>query len=147
MLPKLHAAAGAAALLTIASFLIATVTTLIIGDKYLIAMTKVTISYALLALIPMLILAGATGARLAKPMRGPIMESKQKRMKIVAFNGIAILVPAALTLVPLAMQGQGGALYWAIQIAELAAGTINVILLGLNMRDGLRLSRRRTVAS
>lgn len=147
MLPKLHAAAGALAMLIIASFWTATVTTLIIGDKYVIAMTKLSIAWGLLALIPMLILAGFTGNRLGQRMRGPLIAAKQKRMKVIAFNGLVFLVPSALILLPLAMQGQGGAVYYLIQSVELFAGATNITLLGLNMRDGMRLGRRRISAA
>lgn len=147
MLPKLHAAVGALALLIIAGFWTATVTTILIGDKYLIAMTKLTIAWGLLALIPALMLTGLSGRRLAQKMRGPVIAAKQARMKWAAILGIIVLVPSALLLLPLAMQGQGGAIYWALQIVELLAGATNITLLSLNMRDGLRLSRRRAVAA
>lgn len=147
MLPKIHAAFGATALLIIATFWTATVTTIVIGDKYLIAMAKLGIAWGLLALIPMLILTGLSGNRLGQNMRGPLIGAKQKRMKIIAFNGIVFLVPSALILLPLAMQGQGGLLYWTIQTLELLAGATNITLLGLNMRDGLRLSRRRAATA
>jgi len=143
MLPKFHAAFGAAALLIIATFWAATVTTIVIGDKYLIVMAKTGIAWGLWALIPMLILTGLSGNRLGQNLRGPLIGAKQKRMKIIAFNGIIFLVPSALILVPLAMQGQGGLLYWGIQTVELLAGAANITLLSFNMRDGLRLSRRR----
>nr|WP_319246498.1 hypothetical protein [uncultured Celeribacter sp.] len=147
MLPKIHAAFGAAALLIIAAFWTATVTTIVIGDKYLIAMAKLGIAWGLLALVPMLIMTGVSGNRLGQKMRGPLIGAKQKRMKIIAFNGLIFLVPSALILLPLAMQGQGGQLYWGIQIIELLVGATNITLLGLNMRDGLRLSRRRAAAT
>jgi len=143
MLPKFHAAFGAAALLIIATFWAATVTTIVIGDKYLIVMAKTGIAWGLWALIPMLILTGLSGNRLGQNLRGPLIGAKQKRMKIIAFNGIIFLVPSALILLPLAMQGQGGLLYWGIQTVELLAGAANITLLSFNMRDGLRLSRRR----
>ncbi|WP_226553267.1 hypothetical protein [Celeribacter naphthalenivorans] len=147
MLPKLHAAFGAAALLIIATFWTATVTTIVIGDKYLIVMAKTGIAWGLLALIPMLILTGVSGSQLGQNMRGALIGAKQKRMKLIAFNGIVFLVPAALILLPLAMQGQGGPLYWAVQTLELLAGAANITLLGLNMRDGLRLTRRRALTA
>lgn len=147
MLSKIHAAFGAAALLIIAIFLTATITTLVIGDKYLIAMAKLGIAWGLLALIPMLILTGFSGNHLGQNMRGALIGAKQKRMKIIAFNGLIFLVPSALILLPLAMQGQGGPLYWAIQSIELLAGATNITLLGLNMREGLRFSRRRLAAA
>ncbi|SFI61368.1 hypothetical protein [Celeribacter neptunius] len=147
MLPKFHAAAGAVALLTIAGFWTATVTTLLIGDKYLIAMVKLTIAWGLLGVIPMLLLAGLSGNRLARAMRGPVIAAKQRRMKIIAINGVVFLVPSALTLLPLAMQGQGGLVYYGIQLIELAAGATNITLLALNMRDGMRLARRRAMVA
>ncbi|KAB6717889.1 MULTISPECIES: hypothetical protein [Roseobacteraceae] len=143
MLPKFHAAFGAAALLIIATFWAATVTTIVIGDKYLIVMAKTGIAWGLWALIPMLILTGLSGNRLGQNLRGPLIGAKQKRMKIIAFNGIIFLVPSALILLPLAMQGQGGLPYWGIQTVEPLAGAATITLLSFNMRDGLRLSRRR----
>ncbi|WP_460273245.1 hypothetical protein [Celeribacter sp. ULVN23_4] len=146
-LPKLHALFGAAGLLIIAANWSSTVITLIMGDKYVIAMTKLTIAWGLLALIPMLILAGVSGNRLSQKMRGPVIAAKQRRMKIIAFNGVVVLLPSALVLVPLAMQGQGGAIYYTIQMIELIAGATNLTLLSLNMRDGIRLGRRRMASA
>lgn len=146
-LPKLHALFGATGLLIVLANWSATVITLIIGDKYVIALTKLSIAWGLLALIPMLILAGFSGNRLGQRMRGPLIAAKQKRMKIIAFNGLVFLVPSALILVPLAMQGQDGAVYYVIQSVELLAGATNITLLGLNMRDGIRLGRRRISAA
>lgn len=146
MLPKTHALVGALALLLTLSFWSATIITLLTGDKYVIYLTKRTIAWALLALVPMLIAAGLSGRQLAMKMRGPLIARKQARMRRIAIMGAGVLLPAALVLVPLAAQGQGGPLYWTIQTAELVAGAHNIALLSANMRDGLRLRRQRSHA-
>ena len=67
---------------------------------------------------------------------------KLRRMPIIAANGVLILVPAALFL---AMKARGGAFdgaFYAVQAIELVAGAINLALLSLSLRDGLRLSGR-----
>jgi hypothetical protein len=67
---------------------------------------------------------------------------KLRRMKIIAANGLLVLVPSALFLNWRASAGDFGAAYFAVQLIEFAAGGVNLALLGLNMRDGLRLSGR-----
>ena len=63
-------------------------------------------------------------------------------MIAVAANGILVLVPSALWLHHLASRGEWGSSFYAAQAVELAAGLTNLVLMGLNIRDGLRLSGR-----
>ena len=67
---------------------------------------------------------------------------KFRRMKLVAANGILVLVPSALLLAWKAGQGEFDMLFAAVQAVELAAGLTNLMLIGLNIRDGLRISGR-----
>ena len=67
-------------------------------------------------------------------------------MPFIAANGLLILVPAAIFLSVRAQAGMFDGAFYAVQAVELLAGAINVTLIGLNIRDGLRLSRRRRVA-
>ena len=87
--------------------------------------------------------AGGTGFRLGKRRRGPLVDAKKKRMPFIAANGILILIPSALYLSVKAQAGAFDTSFYAVQAVELMAGAVNITLLGLNMRDGLRLSRRR----
>ena len=59
---------------------------------------------------------------------------------MIAANGVVVLIPAALYLASKAQAGQFDTSFYIVQVIELIAGAVNITLLGLNMRDGLRLS-------
>ena len=63
-----------------------------------------------------------------------------KRMPFIAANGLLILVPAAIFLDQWASAGAFDTKFYLVQAVELLAGAVNLTLMGLNMRDGLRLS-------
>ncbi|MGO9773237.1 MAG: hypothetical protein ACLPSW_27565, partial [Roseiarcus sp.] len=65
-----------------------------------------------------------------------------KRMPFIAANGVLILIPSALFLASKASAGVFDTSFYAVQALELIAGATNLTLLGLNMRDGLRLKGR-----
>jgi hypothetical protein len=138
----LHVVAGSAALLTILLFQAATLASEIIGDPALMASVKSAIATGLLILVPALAATGGSGFRLSGPHPRGLAATKLGRMKIVAANGILVLVPAALFLNWKAQHGAFDSTFWAVQAAEIAAGVVNLVLLGLNMRDGLRMTGR-----
>ena len=51
-------------------------------------------------------------------------------------------MPSALFLAFKARAGELDAVFYAVQALELVAGAVNITLLGLNMRDGLRMKGR-----
>ena len=63
-------------------------------------------------------------------------------MPVIALNGLLVLVPCALYLDRLASAGRFDGLFYAVQAVELVAGSVNLSLMALNMRDGLRLTGR-----
>lgn len=142
MLRIVHPIAGALALIVIATFWIATALSELFGTPGTIIAVKITIPWGFLVLIPLLASAGATGAKLAGDRRRGLAESKSKRMPIIAANGILVLVPAALFLAQKAKAGALDGTFFAVQGLELLAGALNLVLLGLNLRDGLRLTGR-----
>lgn len=71
------------------------------------------------------------------------LQQKTKRMRIVAANGILILIPCALLLKAWAVAGDFGPMFFVVQGVEFVAGLANLTLLGMNMRDGLNLRRER----
>jgi hypothetical protein len=75
------------------------------------------------------------------------VDAKKKRMPLIAANGLLVLLPCALLLNHWAAAGSFGAAFYAVQALELAAGALNLTLMGLNMRDGLRLTGRRRAAT
>jgi hypothetical protein len=103
------------------------------------ALVKRAVLWGLLALVPAMALAGATGAKLAARRTGLIVARKKRRMLVIALNGVLVLIPCAFYLDGLASRGEFGSHFWTAQALELTAGAINITLLSLNFRDGLRL--------
>ncbi|MBB6468264.1 hypothetical protein HNQ96_004148 [Aminobacter lissarensis] len=142
MKAKLHAAAGGAALLTVSCFWISTVAAELAGNAEIIATVKATILAGMVVLIPAMIIAGASGFSLGKGWRSPVVQIKKRRMRIVAGNGLLVLLPSAYVLAGWAGEGRFDAAFIIVQTLELAAGAVNIALLSLNMRDGLGLRRK-----
>lgn len=146
MKQKIHAAAGAVALLTISTFWLSTVTVELFGTTGQIVLAKTAILYGMAVLIPALAATGATGFSLGGKWRSPVIAKKKLRMKIAAANGMLILLPSAFFLAWKAQAGDFGMGFVAVQAAELIAGAANITLLSLNMKDGIALSRRKRKA-
>ena len=145
-----HAALGGIAIALIVSFISTTVYAELNGSERLIAEVKSLIVFPGLALlIPALASTGALGARLAKFRRevdqnaAMRLQRKMMRMRIIAANGILILIPCAFVLKAWAAAGEFGLTFYLVQGVEIAAGVTNLTLLAMNMRDGLLLRRER----
>ena len=143
MLKTMHPIAGALALVTISSFWLSTVLTEVFAGASLVTLVKTTIPWGFLLLVPILALAGLSGFRLAGKMRGPLVAAKRRRMPIIAANGIVVLIPCALFLASKAEAGAFDASFYAVQAIELVFGAVNIALMAMNMRDGLRMKGRR----
>lgn len=142
----LHAFAGAFAFAIILTFWLATVTVEAFGTAADVAAVKSAILWGLGLLVPALMLTGLTGHRLAGRRTQPLIAAKRRRMQLAAGNGLAVLVPAAVFLAWQARAGHFDAAFYTVQAVELAAGALNLTLLGLNGRDGWRLRRRPAAA-
>ena len=142
MTKVIHPVAGTLALLTIATFWVSTSLSELFGSAASVVAVKSAIPWGFLVLIPALIAAGGSGFALAKGRRGGLVGAKIKRMPIAAANGILILIPSALFLASKAKAGEFDILFYAVQALELAAGAVNITLLGLSMRDGLKMKGR-----
>lgn len=118
----LHATAGSIALLAILSFWTSTLVSELFGTHAQICSVKTFILYGMLVLIPSMITAGASGASLGKGWRLPVVALKSKRMKIIAANGILVLIPSAFFLASKAQAGEFDSLFYTVQAAELIAG-------------------------
>ncbi|WP_137679657.1 hypothetical protein [Aurantiacibacter suaedae] len=142
MFRLVHPLAGLLALAIICLFWTATVTVELLGTSAQVAAVKGAIPWGFLILIPALIAIGGSGERLARDRRGRLLSTKQRRMKVIAANGLLVLVPCALWLAASAAQARFDSLFVAVQGLELLAGGLNIALLSLNFRDGLRMTRR-----
>ena len=142
MLKAIHPVAGVVALLTIATFWLSTALSDLFGSTAAVTAVKTAIPWGFLLLIPALAAVGGSGFAMAQGARDGLIGAKRWRMPIIAANGIFVLVPSALFLAGKARAGQFDASFDVVQALELVAGGTNITLLGLNLRDGLRLTGR-----
>jgi hypothetical protein len=144
MKSKLHGIFGAVALLCIASFWLSTVVSELFLDQAAVTAVKNAVLTGMWLLIPSMAATGGSGFSLAKGRGGRLVNVKGQRMKIVAANGLLVLLPSAFVLASWANAGRFDGVFYALQGVELLAGAVNFTLLMLNMRDGLKLSGRLT---
>ena len=139
----IHRLAAPVSILCIALFLSATIFVELSGTHESIAMVKSLIVWpGLFILIPAIALTGASGFALAKSRNGKLVEQKKKRMPFIGVNGIFVLIPCAIFLDRWAAAGSFDTYFYIVQGVELLVGAINLVLMGMNMKDGLRMSSR-----
>lgn len=140
---KIHFFAAIVATLMIALFFSSTVLVELFGSHEAVATVKSLIVIpGLFVLVPAIAATGGSGFFLSRTRKGRLVEAKKRRMPFIAANGLLILVPAAIFLDQWASAGVFDTRFYLVQAAELLAGAINFTLMGLNMRDGLKLSGR-----
>jgi len=96
----------------------------------------------LLIMVPLMAATGGSGMFLAGSRKGRLVDAKKKRMPFIAANGLLVLVPCAIVLNRWATAGSFDTAFYAVQAIELVAGALNLALMGLNARDGLRMDGR-----
>jgi hypothetical protein len=137
-----HPVAGMIAILMIAAFWLSTALSEFFGSHATIVAVKTAIPWGFLLLVPAIAAAGGSGFFLANGRRTGLVGAKAKRMPFIAVNGILILIPSALFLAHKASIGKFDTAFYAVQALQLLAGATNITLLGLNMRDGLKMKGR-----
>lgn len=139
----IHRTAALIASLCITVFLLSSLFAETFGTYSLILEIKGLIVFpGLLILIPSIAVAGASGFSIAKLRKGKITRKKKQRMPIIGANGVLILIPCAFILNHMASIGAIDGSFYKVQAIEFIAGVTNLILMLLNIRDGLRLSGR-----
>lgn len=139
MKSKLHGIFGAIALLCIATFWISTIVSELFLDEAAVVTVKNAVLTGMWLLIPAMAATGGSGFALARGRGGRLVGVKGRRMEVVAANGLLVLLPSAFVLASWANAGRFDGAFHALQGVELLAGAVNIALLALNMRDGLRL--------
>lgn len=142
MLKRLHAVAGVLALLTVLSFWVSTVVAELFLGGLAVAAVKAAIVTGVFFLVPAMAVAGMTGAALSRGQSGRRVARKAARMKILAANGVLVMIPAALFLNSKAAAGEIDTLFVLIQAAELLVGLVQMTVMAFNLRDGLRMAGR-----
>ena len=139
---RVHAIAGTVGFFTILVFWTSTAWSELFGTHEMIATVKHGILWGMCILVPAMAAVGGSGFRLMGKGSNPLLLAKKHRMMIIGPNGLFILLPAAFYLNSLASQGMFETPFYAVQTIELIAGAVNLTLMGLNMRDGLRATGR-----
>jgi hypothetical protein len=139
---RLHAVLALLSVLFISGFLIATVAGDLSGDVVAMTASKRVVAWLLLPLVLCLAGTGGVGAFLARGGGGGLIDVKKRRMRVIALNGVSVLAPLAIILWRLAEAHRFDSVYWVLQVVELLAGGVNLVLILMNVRDGLRLSGR-----
>jgi hypothetical protein len=143
MKKRVHLIAGLLATLTIATFFVSTVLVEVFGASDLVTRVKgLIVLPGLWILVPAIAATGGTGFALSKSRQAPLVTAKKKRMPVIAGNGLLILIPCAIFLDLCASKGLFDTRFYLVQALELLAGGTNHVLMGLNMRDGFRLTGR-----
>ncbi|MDO9118305.1 MAG: hypothetical protein Q7U39_10125 [Nitrospira sp.] len=143
-MPKtIHLVAGLLAALTIATFFLSSVAVELFGAHEAVATVKALIVMpGLFILIPAIAATGGSGFVIAKSRKGRLVDAKKRRMPFIAANGLLVLLPCAIVLDRLASAGAFDTTFYVVQGIELLAGAVNLTLMGMNIRDGIRMSGR-----
>ena len=140
MLPRLHRFAALVATLCIALFFTSTLVVELVGTtESIVRIKSLILSPGLWILIPAIAVTGITGAIMGQNSHNTFVVRKKKRMPFIALNGVVILIPAAYFLDHWASLGEFNATFYLVQGIELLAGAVNLTLMAMNMRDGLKL--------
>lgn len=142
MKPPVHASAGALAMLCIVSFWTSTALSELFMSHDAVTAVKQAILHAMWVFIPAMAITGGSGFSLARARSGRLVASKSRRMRFIALNGLLIMLPAAFFLARKAAASEFDTVFYIVQAVELLVGMVQLSLMGLNFRDGLRLAGR-----
>lgn len=140
MKTRIHAIAGGIGFLTILIFWTSTAISELFASQEAISVVKAMILKGMFILIPAMVIAGGSGMSLGKRRKGKLVTAKKKRMPIIALNGLLILLPSAWFLAGKASGGEFDMSFYTVQAIELIAGAANLTMMGMNIRDGLRMT-------
>ena len=143
-MPKtIHFLAGLLATLTIATFFLSSLIVELLGAHEAVATVKALIVMpGLFILVPAIAATGGSGFAIAKSRKGRLVDAKKRRMPFIAANGLLVLLPCAIVLDRWASAGAFDTTFYVVQGMELLAGAVNLTLMGMNIRDGIRMSGR-----
>ena len=143
MLRNVHFLAAILATLTIATFFLSSILVELFGSHAAVARVKSLIVVpGLFILVPAIATTGASGFYLSRSWQGVEVDAKKRRMAFIGVNGLLVLTPCAIVLNRWAAAGAFDTTFYGVQTVELLAGAMNLTLMSLNARDGLRLSGR-----
>jgi len=137
---RIHAIAGGIGFLMIFLFWTSTAISELFASHETIAVVKGLILKGMFVLIPAMAIVGGSGMAMGRRRKDAPARAKKKRMPIIALNGLLILLPSAWFLAGKAGAGQFDSTFYIVQVVELVAGAANLTMMGLNIRDGLKMT-------
>ncbi|TNF59414.1 MAG: hypothetical protein EP306_10930 [Burkholderiales bacterium] len=139
----MHAAAGTLAMLMVSAFWTATLVSELFLDAQAVTAVKQAIAkYGIACLVLAMAATGGSGFALGRGRQGRLLEEKTQRMRLIAANGLLVMVPCAIYLAVKAGAGEFDTPFYTVQAIELLVGLVQMTLLARNFRAGLRLSGR-----
>ena len=135
-----HAIAGTIAMLLISGFWISTLLAEIFLDYGAVVAVKHAIVYGIFLLLPLMAASGGSGFALSKSRQDLLVGQKKIRMRIIGINGLLVMIPAAIFLNSKAAAGEFDTMFYVVQVLELIVGVVQLSLMGMNFRDGLKLA-------
>lgn len=129
-------------MLTVLTFWTSTAVSEAFFSQEVVAGVKRSILYGMLILVPAIAATGASGVSLQSMRKGQLVDHKKRRMRIVALNGLLVMLPSAFFLNSKASAGEFDAPFYLVQAIELSVGVVQLFLMGRNFRDGLSLAGR-----
>lgn len=139
MMHWFHRLSAALVLGLVATFWLSTLVAEIFLSSASVVQVKQLIVQGIFILVPCMIFAGVSGRQLARQRSGPLITTKQRRMPILALNGLLILLPCAFYLEHKAVAGQWDWSFYGVQGLEFVAGGLQLVLLMGNAKAGRRL--------
>lgn len=136
---KTHLLATLIAVVLISTFFISSLVAEIINDHQFIKVVKLCILYALPLMVIIMPILAISGNKLAGASQSPLIKQKKGRMKLIMINGL-LLITLALFLYFQSHFREINTTFLIGQMAELLLGMLNLILIGVNIRAGLKLS-------
>ena len=140
MIIRIHGLAASIGFVIILLFWTSTVMTELFASHETVAETKALILTGMFILIPAMAIAGGSGIAMGNKRKDRLATAKKKRMRIIAINGLLILLPCAWFLAQRAVAGEFDRVFYLVQGVELFAGAANITMMGLNIRDGLTMT-------
>ena len=137
---RIHAVAGGTGFLMILMFWTSTAVSELFASFETIVWVKVMILNGMVILIPAMIIVGGSGMAMGRRRKDALTKAKKKRMPIIALNGLLFLLPSAWFLAGKAAAGTFDSTFYFVQAVELIAGAVNLTMMGLNIRDGLKMT-------
>ena len=141
-----HAAAGISSLTCLLIFLVATINVEYSYSAPEMIAAQGVMLQTMWVYIPLIFTAGGIGYILSKERKERIVQVKKRRMVIIIAVSLFILMPCIYTLANAARYEIAGTIFSRIEILEVLSLILLIALLGLNARDGARLTSDRPTA-